>query len=90
MVPEGCSCILNTLRPTQDGRHFAGDTFKRIFFSENVIISIKMSLKFVPKGPVNNIPVLVQIMAWRRPDTKPLPEPMMVRLPTHICVTRPQ
>ena len=29
-------------------------------------------------------------MAWRRPDDKPLSEPMMVSLPTHICVTRPQ
>ena len=29
-------------------------------------------------------------MAWRRPCDKPLSEPMMVRLPTHICVTRPQ
>ena len=39
---------------------------------------------------VNNIPALVQIMAWHRPGDKPLSEPMMVRLPTHICVTRPQ
>ena len=30
------------------------------------IISIKISLKFVPKGPINNIPTLVQIMAWQR------------------------
>ena len=29
-------------------------------------------------------------MAWRRPGDKPLSEPMMVRLLTHICVTRPQ
>ena len=29
-------------------------------------------------------------MAWRRPGDKPLCEPMMVRLPTHICVARPQ
>ena len=35
-------------------------------------------------------PTLFQIMAWRRPGDKPLSEPMMVRLPTHICVTRPQ
>ena len=48
------------------------------------------SLKFVPKGPINKIPALVQIMAWRRPGDKPLSEPMMVRLLTHICVTRPQ
>ena len=81
---------LNTLRPRQHGRHFADDTFKRIFLNENVRISIKNSLKFVPKGPINNIPALVQIMAWRRPGDKPLSEAMMVSLLTHICVTRPQ
>ena len=58
--------------------------------NENVRISIKISLKFVPKGPINKIPALVQIMIWRRPGDKPLSEPMMVRLLTHICVTRPQ
>ena len=41
-------------------------------------------------GPINIIPALVQIMAWRRPGDKPLSEPMMVSLLTHICVTRPQ
>ena len=45
---------------------------------------------FVPKVPHNNIPALVQIMAWRRPGDKPLSEPMMVSLLTHICITRPQ
>ena len=64
--------------------------FKCIFFNENVYISIKISLKFVPKGPINNIPALVQIMAWRRTGDKPLSEPMMVSLLKHICVTRPQ
>ena len=48
-----------TLRPRQNGRHFADDTFKRIFVNENVRISIKISLKFVPRGPINNIPTLV-------------------------------
>ena len=33
---------------------------------------------------------MVQIMAWRRPGAKSLSEPMMVSLPTHICVYRPQ
>ena len=80
----------NTLRPRHNGRHFPDDTFKYIFLNENVIISATISLKFVPKGPINNIPALVQIMAWRRPGDKPLSEPMMVRLPTHICVNRPQ
>ena len=81
---------LNTLRPRQNGRHFADDTFNRIFVNENVRIMIKFSLKFFPKGPINNIPALVQIMAWRWPGDKPLSEPVMVSLLTHICVTRPQ
>ena len=64
--------------------------YKCILLNENVCITTKNSLKFVPKGPINNIPALVQIMAWRRPGDKPLSEPMLVCLPTHICVTRPQ
>ena len=51
--------LVNTLRPRQDGRHFPDDIFKCIFLYENVWISIKISLKFVPKGPINNIPALV-------------------------------
>ena len=80
----------NRLRPRQNGRHFADDIFKRIFLNENVRILVKISLKFVPKGPINNIPALVQIIAWHRSGDKPLSEPMMFSLPTHICVTRPQ
>ena len=81
---------VNTLRPRQDGGLFPDDIFKSIFFNENVQIEIKISLTFVPKAPINNIPALVQIMAWRRLGDKPLSEPMMVSLLTHICVTRPQ
>ena len=81
---------VNVLRPRRNEQHFADDIFKRIFFNENVWILIKISLKFVPKGPINNIPALVQIMAWRRSGDKPLSETMMVSLPTHICITRPQ
>ena len=66
--------FFNTLRPRQNDRHFPDDIFKCIFLNENVKISIKISLKFVPKGPINNIPALVQIMAWRRPRDKPLSE----------------
>ena len=81
---------INTLRPRHNGRHFTDDIFKCIFLNENVLIPIKISLKFVPKGPINYISALVQIMAWRRPGDKPLSEPMMVKLLTHVCVTRPQ
>ena len=79
---------INTLRPKQDGRHFADDMFTCSFFNENVWIPIKFSLKFVPKGPINDISALVQIIAWRRAGDMPLSEPMMVSLPRHICVTR--
>ena len=82
--------FINTLRPRQNGRHFPDDFLKCIFLNENVWILVKIPLKFVPKGPINNIPALVQIMAWRRPGDKPLSEPMSVFVPTHICVTRPQ
>ena len=74
---------LNELTPRQNGRHFPDDIFKCIFLSENMWISIKISLKFVPKGTINNIPALVHIMAWRRPGDKPLSEPL-VSLLTHI------
>ena len=79
-----------TLRPRQNGRHFTDDIFNGIFFNENASIPIKISLKFVPKGPINNILSLVQLMTWRRPGDKPLSEPMMFSVPTHICVTRLQ
>ena len=81
---------INSLKPRQNDRLVADDTFKRIFLNENVRISTKNSLKFVPKGLINNIPALARIMAWRRPGDKPLSEPMLVRSLTHICVTRPQ
>ena len=51
--------MFNTLRPRQNGRHFADDIFKWILLNENVWFPIKISLKFVPKGLINNIPSLV-------------------------------
>ena len=51
---------------------------------------LELSLNFVSKVPIDNKPASVQIMAWRRPGDKPLSEPMMASLPTHIFVTRPQ
>ena len=72
-----------------NGHHFP-TTFSKAFSWVRMHELITISLKFVPKGPVNDIPALVQIMAWRRPGDKPLSEPLMVSLPTHICVTQPQ
>ena len=61
---------------------FAGRHFQMDFLEWNVWILIEILLKSVPMCPMNNIPPLVQIMAWRRP--------MMVSLLTPISVTRPQ
>ena len=55
------------------------DIFKCIFCNENDIIPIQISLKLVPRSPLNNKPVLVHVMAWRGIGDKPSPEPMMVQ-----------
>ena len=56
--------------------------FEIYLMNENIWIS----LKFVSKGPINNIPISVQKMAWRRLGDKPLSATMMVKSTMHICV----
>ena len=51
-------CVNSSL-PGQDGRHFADTTYICILVIENLCILIKISLKFVPKGPIDNNPALV-------------------------------
>ena len=51
----------------ETGCQFAEDIFKWIFLTANVSDLIKISLKFVPKGPIENKPALVQVItaiAW--------------------------
>ena len=79
-------CWINSLPPPpppppgQNGRHFADDIFRCILLNETFYILIEIiSLKFVPKGPIDNNPALVYIMAWRRVGDKPLSEPMVQR-----------
>ena len=57
--------VVNTLRPRQNGSQFTDDVFKRIL-NENVCIALDISMKFVPKIPINTIPAMVQIRAWRK------------------------
>ena len=54
--------------------------FNRIVLNENVWISIKVSLKFVSKGPIDIDRALVKVRVWRRTGDKPLPEPMLTKL----------
>ena len=43
----------------KNGRHFADDIFWCIFVNEEFCILIQISLKFVPKGPIDNNPALL-------------------------------
>ena len=55
------------------------DIFKSIF-NENVWISITISLKFVPKSPIDYKSAMVQVMAnWHRTGEKPLPKSMLTQ-----------
>ena len=56
---------------------YPDDIFKCILMNEKCCTLIQISLKFVPEGPINNTPALVQIMAWRQAGNKPLSEPML-------------
>ena len=42
--------LTNTLRPVQNGWHFANNVFKSIFVNGNYFILIHIWLKFVPEG----------------------------------------
>ena len=77
---------LNTLRPRRYGRHFPDDFFKCIFMTENIWISLMISLMFVSKARINNVPALVQIMVWRRPCDKQLSEPITESIMMYICM----
>ena len=54
----------------------ADDNFKCIFLNENDRIPIRISLKYIPRSPIDNKPALVWVMAWHRTGDKPLSEPM--------------
>ena len=64
----------NSSPPEQNGRHCADDIFKHVFLNENDPIS----LKIVPRGPIDNKSALVRVMAWHRTGDKPLSEPMLI------------
>ena len=54
------------------------DIFKSIF-NESVWISITISLKIIPNGPIDYKSALVQVMAWHWTGEKPLPESMLTQ-----------
>ena len=70
---------MNSFPPRQNERHYADDSFKRIFMNEKFCISIRISLKVVPNGLINNKLALIQVMAWRRTGDKPLTELLLTQ-----------
>ena len=86
LLVVGCHALNTSRFRRHNGWHFADDIFNCIFLNINIWISINISLNFFPKGQINYIPALVHIMAWRWPGDKPLSEPMMVILPTHMSL----
>ena len=50
--------INNSSPPGQNGHHFADDIFRCIFVNEKFCILIRISLKFVSKGLIDNNPAL--------------------------------
>ena len=73
--------------PAQNDSHFADDIYKYIFLNEKFYILIWISLKFIPKGPIDYMPPLVQVIAWCGTGDKPLPQCWPMSL-THKCGTR--
>ena len=61
------------------GDILADGIFKYIFLNENIWISNRIPLKYVPWGLIDNMSALVQIMAWRYSGDKPLSEPMLTQ-----------
>ena len=74
LTSERCGSNFNTLRPRQNCRHLSDDIFKCIFLNDKFRIPLMIWMEFVPLVRINNIPALVQIMAWRRSGDKPLSE----------------
>ena len=56
---QGFQLRVNSSPPGQNGRHFADGIFRCIFMNEKFCILIEISLKFVPKSPIDNNPALV-------------------------------
>ena len=52
-------------------------TFTKSFASPKIVFWAKFHQDNIPKGPIDNKPALVQIMAWHWPGAKPFSEPVV-------------
>ena len=70
---------LTHLRLDKMAAILADDNFKCNFLNKNDGIPNQISLKLVFRSPIDNKPVLIQVMAWHRIGDKPLPESMLTQ-----------
>ena len=77
--------------PGQNGRYLADIILKCIFLSENIWMSVKISLMIVCECPTDNEATLVWVLAWCRICDKPLYQQILNWFTeVHMCVTRSQ
>ena len=87
LLPFSLGLHVNLSPPWQNGPHFADDIFKCIILNEKFCILIRISLKFVPMGPIDNKSALVQLNSLT--PNKPLPETMLTQFTnSYISDTR--
>ena len=78
-ISKSDSYVSKPISPWQNGRHVTEDIFKYIFMNGKFCILIRISLKFVPNGPIDNKSALVQVIARQRTGNKALPESMLTQ-----------
>ena len=64
-------------RDKKDSIFFSDDIFRFILLHENCCILIQISQEYIPNGPIDNEPALVQIMSWRQIGARPSSEPVV-------------
>ena len=86
MLLQAEMTYLTHLPPDKMAVILADDNLKCIFLNGNDIIPIRIPQKLVPRGPINNKAVLVQVMARRRTGETTLPE-LMLTLFTDVYIS---
>ena len=74
--------------PEQIGSHIADDKVKCIFMNENFCILIRIPLKYVSRGPIDNKPALGKITACAEYATSHYMNKSLTISRTHIRGTR--
>ena len=92
LMQERRNCIVNALelrlsctnpsmwKLTENVCHFADLFLNCISLTERSSNFIKLSQKLAPGGLIDNMIVLVQVMAWCQTTDKPLPEAVMTEI----------